>query len=176
MAKMLVLSPDKCTGCRLCEIVCSLKNTGEINPARARIHVIGFDDLFPVPVTCLQCSFPYCAEICSVHAIIREKTTGIVKVSTEKCTNCKMCIMACPFGNIAFSLEEKRVTKCEYCDGKPICVSFCPTGAIEFREADSSTTHKHRALEKNLKQHLAESQLYKQRAVAEKLLELAKES
>jgi len=176
MAKILVINTNRCVGCRLCEIVCSLKNTGEINPARARIQVIGFDESFPVPVTCLQCEVPYCAQICPVDAITREKETGIVRVSVEECTNCKMCIVACPFGNIAFSPEEERIIKCEHCDGEPTCVAFCPTGALEFREADTSTIQEQKALEDKLKSLTMESPLYKQRALAEKLRKFVMES
>ena len=168
MAKILVVNPDKCTGCRVCEIVCSLKNTGEINPATARIQVIDFEESFPVPVTCLQCELPYCAKICPVDAITREKATGIVRVSVEKCTNCKRCIIACPFGSMGFSLEENRVIKCEHCDGEPMCVAFCPTGALEYVEADSATTREKRALEAKLENLMIESQLYKQGYLAEK--------
>ena len=35
--KIIAVNPDKCTGCRLCELACSLKNTGEFNPARQRM-------------------------------------------------------------------------------------------------------------------------------------------
>ena len=63
-------SPTNCTGCRLCEIACSLKNAGECNPARSKIRVIGFDEMFPMPLMCLQCEKPFCAEICPSGAII----------------------------------------------------------------------------------------------------------
>ena len=59
--KIVTVNPDKCTGCRSCELACSLKNTGEFNPVRARIQVIGFDELFSLPVTCFQCEKPFCA-------------------------------------------------------------------------------------------------------------------
>ena len=36
----LVVEAERCTGCRNCELFCSLKNYGEINPSRARIHVV----------------------------------------------------------------------------------------------------------------------------------------
>ncbi|MBW1659925.1 MAG: 4Fe-4S binding protein, partial [Deltaproteobacteria bacterium] len=37
MSKILVIDPEKCTGCRLCEQVCSVKHERVVNPYRARI-------------------------------------------------------------------------------------------------------------------------------------------
>ena len=149
--KIIAISPDKCVGCRLCELVCSLKNTGEFNPTRARIQVIGFEEVFSLPITCFQCEKPYCAEVCPVDAITRDETTGIVKVSREMCTGCKLCTMACPFGNIVFSTVDKVAIKCELCDGEPECVRFCFTRALEYRETDTAMIRKKIALSEKLK-------------------------
>ncbi len=150
--KIVTVNPDKCTGCRSCELACSLKNTGEFNPARSRIHVIGFEELFCLPITCFQCEKAYCAEVCPTGAIIRDEATGTIKVLKEKCTGCKICTLACPFGNIAFSSEEKVAVKCELCDGEPECVAFCGTKALEFREADTAMIHKKITLSEKLKE------------------------
>ncbi|MBI4286427.1 MAG: 4Fe-4S dicluster domain-containing protein [Chloroflexi bacterium] len=149
--KMIAVDVDKCYGCRLCELACSLKYAREFNPARSRIHVHGYTEVFCLPVTCFQCTRPYCIEVCPEDAIIKNKDTGVVKVLREKCTGCKMCTLACPFGNIAFSSEEQVVVKCELCDGAPECVAFCPTGALKFEEADTAMLFKQRALAEQLK-------------------------
>jgi len=148
--RIITINPDKCSGCRLCELVCSLRNVGEFNPARARIHVTGFEELFTLPVACFQCEKPYCAEVCPAGAITREETTGVIRVSKERCTGCKMCTVACPFGNIVFSSDEKVAVKCELCDGQPECADICPTGALEFKEADTAMFYKQRALSEKL--------------------------
>jgi len=149
--KVLTINPDKCTGCRGCELACSLKNAGEFNPVRSRIKVIGYAELFSLPVVCLQCDRPYCAEVCPTGAITKDETTGIVSVSEEKCVGCKMCTLACPFGTIVFSSADKRVVKCELCGGEPECVLFCAPGALQFKEADTAMTYKKRALSEKLK-------------------------
>jgi len=149
--KIIAVNPDKCTGCRLCELACSLKNTGEFNPTRARIHVIGYDEVFCLPVTCFHCEKPYCAEVCPTGAIIKDEATGVIRILKHKCVGCKICTLACPFGNIVFSSEEKVAVKCELCDGEPECVLFCPTRALEFREADTAMLHKKIALSEKLK-------------------------
>jgi carbon-monoxide dehydrogenase iron sulfur subunit len=150
--KIITVNPDKCTGCRLCELACSLRSVGEFNPARSRIRVIGFEELFCLPVVCFQCEKSYCAEVCPASAIVSEQATGVVRVIKEKCTGCKICILACPFGNIAFSSEEKIAVKCELCGGEPECVAFCPTRALEFREADTAMIYKQRTLSEKLKE------------------------
>ncbi len=68
MQKILYVDPEKCRGCRLCEAVCSLFHEKVINPSRARIHVIKWEnDDFYVPVTikCDTCNGdPYCVKFC----------------------------------------------------------------------------------------------------------------
>ena len=80
-----------------------------------------------------------------------DEATGVVRVIKEKCTGCKICILACPFGNIAFSSEEKTAAKCELCGDEPECIIFCPTRALEFREADTAMIYKQRTLSEKLK-------------------------
>ncbi len=68
MQKILFVDPEKCRGCRLCEAVCSLFHEKVINPSRARIHVIKWEnDDFYVPVT-IKCDFcngdPNCVKFC----------------------------------------------------------------------------------------------------------------
>ncbi|MFC1981077.1 4Fe-4S dicluster domain-containing protein [Chloroflexota bacterium] len=140
--KILTVNPDRCVGCRLCELACSLKHTGESNPARARIQVIGSEELFSLAVACFQCEKPYCLEACPDDAIVKDEMTGVVKVLGEKCTGCKRCLLACPFGNIAFSSVDKVAIKCELCDGEPECVLFCPTKALEYKGADTAMIRK----------------------------------
>ena len=72
--KMLVMDPEKCTGCRLCEIVCSVKHTGVSNPARARIHVIKWDNEgFYMPMRCQQCKDAPCKAACPKDAIYLDR-------------------------------------------------------------------------------------------------------
>ena len=137
MAKILTVNTTKCTGCGTCELACSMKNTGEFNPTRSRIQVISLDtDFAQLPIVCVQCYRPPCAEICPTEAITRDKITGIVRVNAALCTGCRMCEDACPLGVIVFSELEQKAVKCELCDGDPQCVKSCPKGAIEYIDYD----------------------------------------
>ena len=55
MAKALYIDYEKCTGCRLCELVCAVKHYGISNPARARIKVMKWEqEGVYVPMSCQQ--------------------------------------------------------------------------------------------------------------------------
>ena len=126
MQKTIVVDPKKCTGCRECELVCSIKNERVANPYRARITVVNFENiLLQVPMLCQQCETAPCKAICPERAITRDEATGIVQVNYDRCIGCKMCVVACPFGAMKFDSVGKKVYKCEQCEGDPICVKFC---------------------------------------------------
>jgi carbon-monoxide dehydrogenase iron sulfur subunit len=138
--KTLVIDPKLCTGCRLCELVCSFKKTETYNPARARIRTIVFEDEIAfVPMTCWQCEEPVCQEVCPTGAVMRDEGTGAVTISVERCIGCKMCMMVCPFGNIQSDGSGELVVKCDLCGGDPECVVFCPTKALQYLPADKFT-------------------------------------
>ncbi len=149
--KVISVNPEKCVGCRLCELACSLKNTREFNPMRARIQVVGFEEIFSIPLTCFQCERPFCKDVCPTRAITRNQKSGVVKVSKSKCIGCRMCTVACPFGNIGYSTTERTAVKCDLCEGEPECVLFCPTMALEWKEIDSVVVDKKRSLLEKLK-------------------------
>lgn len=152
MSKTLIVDSLKCTGCGACELACSMKHVGEFDPSRSRIQVISFDpDFFRLPLICTQCFKPACAEICPTEAIIRDRITGIVRVSGEKCSGCRVCEEACPFGVIVFSEQEQKAVKCELCDGDPQCVAFCATGALRFDEPVTKAAAKRAATAEKLK-------------------------
>ena len=137
MAKIINVDPSKCTGCRLCELTCSVKNESIANPYLARIHVVKWEfECFEIPMVCRQCDNPYCASVCPVGAIYRDEGTLAMMVDYDRCVGCRMCVLACPFGGMKYDARGKKVMKCNLCGGDPTCVKFCDTGAIEYIDAD----------------------------------------
>jgi Fe-S-cluster-containing dehydrogenase component len=140
MPKQLKILPEKCTGCKSCELACAFANEKELNPSKSRIAAIAFlEGRYPLPYnfvsTCRQCADAPCLAICPVGAIDRAlDRTKIVTVHRDSCIGCGKCIDACPFGAMLFSREIKKAFKCELCDGNPACASICPSGAISFQE------------------------------------------
>ncbi|MBI2876595.1 MAG: 4Fe-4S dicluster domain-containing protein [Candidatus Tectomicrobia bacterium] len=146
------IDPEKCTGCRSCELACSLKKTGEFNPARSRIRPIAFlEETLCIPLACLQCEEPLCAKVCPSRALSRNEETGVVSVRTEACIGCRMCTLACPFGLVGFGPEGKA-EKCDLCEGAPECVAFCSAGALQFQADDQGRRARLVSLSQQLKE------------------------
>ena len=134
--KVLVINHEKCTGCRLCELVCSVYHTGASNPSRSRIRVIKWEDVgLYLPLSCQNCEVPHCTEVCPTKACHKDPDRHMVIIDKDKCIGCKTCILACPFGAPAFDIAERVTVKCDYCDGEPQCVRFCETSAVQFLNA-----------------------------------------
>jgi Fe-S-cluster-containing hydrogenase component 2 len=147
MEKMILVDYTKCTGCRLCETVCSVTNTSVCNPARARIKVIRWEweEGLQVPTLCLQCDEPACIGVCPVRALSRDSSLGVVKLNSSLCIGCKLCLQVCPFGGISYDFAKKELIKCQFCDGDPACVRFCETKALQFVDVSEATIIKKRS-------------------------------
>lgn len=128
------MDPEKCGGCGICELVCSLAKNGECNPAKSRVHVTRreWTGLY-FSTVCQQCDPPFCRITCPIEgALIREEKTGTMFVDDEECTRCTLCVKACPFGAIHYNPEEKTILICDECKGEPKCVKWCPRGALRY--------------------------------------------
>ncbi|MFH1749000.1 MAG: 4Fe-4S dicluster domain-containing protein [Planctomycetota bacterium] len=135
MNKVLLIDPDKCTSCRLCELACSGRTSGTYRPARALIRLtIDTDEAFYFPRVCIQCDDAPCMETCPEEALVRDSWTNAVVVLADKCTNCGLCVESCPYGVIY--CEDDVARKCDLCGGDPECVRFCGPGALQFVPAD----------------------------------------
>jgi len=93
MRKFLYVDPEKCIGCRLCELACSMVKEHTFNPKKARIRVnlVGIPEI-PVPIYTRNC---------------------------DTCGGDPTCLKYCPVGCITFSEENpkpdrKRIVLAEY--------------------------------------------------------------
>lgn len=133
MAKTIMVDQEKCTGCRLCEMACSVNKEGASNPARARIKIIKWEtEGFYLPMFCQHCEDPVCESVCPVNAVSRDRDLGRVTVDRELCIGCRSCVSACPMGGVGFDGAAKEVLRCDQCDGDPTCVKYCQTKAIQY--------------------------------------------
>jgi Fe-S-cluster-containing hydrogenase component 2 len=136
MSKIIVSHPEKCTGCRYCEIICSFHHEGVVNLRKTRINVIksGYETSFPVTCTHGYGCALECVDACPEEAI--EEKEGVVRIDEDLCTGCGACVDACPFG--AIKLFNDKAWKCDLCGGDPRCVKFCSQGAITFEEGNNA--------------------------------------
>ena len=145
MGKVLMINYEKCTGCRLCELVCAVMHDGISNPARSRIKVMKWEaEGLYIPMSCQQCQDAPCMNVCPVKAITRDEELGRVMVDYDVCIGCRTCVAVCPFGAMSFNTIDRKVFKCDLCDGEPQCVRFCEVGAIDFVEMDDVSIFKKR--------------------------------
>ncbi|ADL13025.1 4Fe-4S dicluster domain-containing protein [Acetohalobium arabaticum] len=160
MKKTLLINPEKCIGCRTCELMCSLEHESEFNPSLARITMINFpEEIDTIPITCLHCEDPSCQEACPTGAINKIEETGAVVIDHDKCIGCNMCMMVCPIGIISTAETETSAhnSKCDLCGGEPECVEFCPTGALEYGRPDEVLLDRKKKLAKRLNNLIEEA-------------------
>jgi len=146
-----MLDYEKCTGCRTCELVCSVKHEGAANPSKSRIKIVKWEwEGRYVPMSCQQCVDAPCLAVCPVKAISRDEQLNRVQVNYDACIGCRMCVAACAFGAMSFNTDLKKVFKCDFCDGEPQCSRFCEVKAVEYVEATAQSMAKQLAAAEKL--------------------------
>jgi Fe-S-cluster-containing hydrogenase component 2 len=136
MSKILMISPKKCNNCKTCEAVCP----------NSAVNVIAFEEVaVSVPIMCMQCEDAACMMVCPTGAMSRDEN-GAVVPDPGKCIGCKLCMSACPMGNIHYSTSLKKIMKCDLCGYSPACAKYCPTRAIEYAEGTTSNLDKKRII------------------------------
>ena len=119
---------SRCSGCRRCEIACSLFHEKRIWPEASRIRVFMLVPGVDFPHFCAQCEDYPCVQACPANVLSVNKETSAVLVSGEACTGCGRCIEACPGRVPHMHPKEKRILICDLCGGDPKCVKVCQEG------------------------------------------------
>lgn len=119
---------SKCSGCRKCEIACSLFHEDRIWPEASRIRVFMLVPGADFPHFCTQCEDYPCVEACPANALSINKRTGAVCVKTKACIACGKCIDACPGKIPHMHPTENYILICDLCNGEPQCVKVCREG------------------------------------------------
>ena len=116
------VDPKKCSGCHLCEAVCSLLHLGAINTEKSAIR-IKKDDLdtsLNAPVLCRQCKQMKCLAGEEVMSVQAKKDFIWDRVRAERC----------PFN--ALTVLDEKAYHCDLCGGNPQCIEVCTTEAISI--------------------------------------------
>ena len=92
------VDPHRCIGCRACEHACS---ECETHKGRSMIHLEYVErglSVQTVPVVCMHCHSPTCADVCPADAIKRSADGRVMTARKPRCIACSNCVLACPFG------------------------------------------------------------------------------
>jgi carbon-monoxide dehydrogenase iron sulfur subunit len=123
----------RCSGCRLCEVVCSFAHENLFGTSFSRMNFVK-EDVWGVdfPVICWHCRRCLPMENCPSKAL-RRNSEGLIHVN-EECIGCGKCVEACSAGAIKLHPQRHTPLICDQCDGKPLCVRKCPTKALAYSE------------------------------------------
>ena len=61
MDKVLIVDTDKCTGCKICELMCSMTKLGEFNPRKSYIRVLKNKEM-DINMVALDTRCDFCGE------------------------------------------------------------------------------------------------------------------
>lgn len=155
--KVFVHDVSICNGCYNCQIACKdehvandwtpiakpqpdtghfwLKISENVRGQVPRVKVAYY------PILCNHCDDAPCMAACKVEGGIYKREDGLVIIDPVKCSGCKSCVDACPYGVIYFNEDLNLAQKCTGCAHlldsgwkEPRCVDACPTLALKFME------------------------------------------
>ena len=131
VAPRLSIDAKKCSGCRVCEQICTFSHEREFNPRRARIKILMREkEGINAPLLCTQCQ--KCLSACKRQALSFDEKIGVVRVDQDKCNGCGLCIEACPYAAIFKDPVSGKVNICDLCNGDPQCVKWCVPGVLGY--------------------------------------------
>ncbi len=132
------IDPSRCIGCNACVQACGECETHKGYSMIQLDYVDRAASPQTVPVVCLHCESPTCAEVCPADAIKRTADGVVQSARKPRCIACNNCVLACPFGIPKMQTEMHLMMKCDMCydrssvGKKPMCASVCPSQALFF--------------------------------------------
>lgn len=133
MTKRLLIDLDTCSKCDECGMLCSYVQ----HPANNGITSLR--ELAHFAVICRKCDDAPCVAACPWKALEMQEYQ-MLKRYMMRCTSCKSCSRACPFGTIYAETIPFITARCDYCLGRlkenesPICLESCSHGGIRYGE------------------------------------------
>ena len=153
--KAFVLDLARCVGCYNCQVACKDEHCGndwtpyaKPQPDTGQFWLkVNYEEKGTIPkvrvayqpVLCNHCSAAPCMAACPVEAAMYRRDDGLVIIDPKKCTGCRNCVLACPYGAIYYNDDLHLAQKCTGCAHlldkgwkEPRCADSCPTQALRL--------------------------------------------
>ena len=123
--KRLVADPAKCTGCGVCEEICSKAYYKAADKAKSAIRVSADAEGGYTIAVCDQCGS--CRDMCFMLSL-ETAENGVVRLDKKTCVGCLICVAECPRGCMFYHDDHPTPIKCVACG---LCAKQCPEGALK---------------------------------------------
>jgi len=145
--KRLYIDLDVCNKCPECIVACSylyhpqpFVENGRYPQKTANAGITSLREYATFVLFCRHCEEAPCVNSC-YHDALEKQSDGHLKRYKMRCTSCKACSIACPFGTIFIDFIPYLDSRCDYCIGcpegqLPECIRTCSYNAVEFREVN----------------------------------------
>jgi len=131
--KRLFLDLEVCNKCEECRVCCGYFYHPQNN------GIASLREFATFATICRHCDDAPCVNSC-YHQALERQPDGHLKRHKMRCTSCKSCSIACPFGVIFTDFIPYFDSKCDFCLGHssrlPKCVTSCPEKALQVTEIE----------------------------------------
>ena len=136
--KRLLIDLDICSECDECGMLCSYTQHPGNN------GITSLREFAHFAVICRRCDDAPCVASCPWEALEKQES-GALKRYMMRCTSCKSCSGACPFGVIYPETIPFIIARCDFCLGRlregdrPICLESCTHGGIKYADFEENS-------------------------------------
>ena len=146
--KKIFIDLDECEKCEECGVLCSYNHHPGNN------GVTSLREFAHFALVCRRCDDAPCVNSCPWEALEMQVSPApaggqeykTLKRHMMRCTSCKSCSRACPFGTIYPETIPFIIARCDYCLGRlgenesPICLESCTHDGIRYGEFEENIT------------------------------------